>query len=981
MPDSNLGPRWRHMARILRAEGALTVAARKALDSLTTYAARALPGAGYDVHQLSGEAAGWNTSLASLLGEVEAVFMTAWGRAERGTIDPGPYATRHLESVQNRLARIPDEVFDTIRTELVLGREAQESIPQLAARVDGLLGDSERWANRATLIARTEVMAANGSGSNGSARAAALYLEVDESLVAKTWLATNDGRTRETHAEADGQVVYGLSTPFIVGGAELEYACDSNGPAAEVIQCRCTTLYSYPGDPDYPTGLDVSSSEPGETPLDAAVAIAAAATPQEDDMAEDNETRTGVVVVAIPSAGDPVYGIGPEDKHATLLYFGDVEGGDNPNALLTDEFRTALSSAIAQVAAGEVPEGVESVEGVESLGDDGAQVWMLGGDFLPGLRGDLLSAGDGIQAVLDAVEQFPSFRPHVTIGYPDEGLTDEDVAAAVAVESITFDRLALWWAGEQTEWPLAGPEPEEAPVETDTEQVAASASLLMSNDTVTAAAGDPAPVPPAQTLDAGEPAPTVNPEGELGQPGPEDDDRFYGVMVVEDSQTGDGRVFAPGSIGWDNTPLPIPLGWQVADAMGHDGSVVCGRIDTIERYGNLIGYTGTWDTEGAGYETRRLVEGQFLTGLSVDTDDFDAIVVDADGNPLDPMAMMFEGDMTDPILLVQSSRIRSAAMCRVPAFVEAFVANGTPPAGWSGERPGAVAPGEEPVEVVVEVTDEVVVEELVASAVRAGNPPAQVPSLLDYSNPNLEGPTPITVTDDGRVYGHIATWGVCHIGYDGTCVTPPHSLTGYAHFLKGEVETDGGIVPVGRVTMETGHADGSLSAGAAAAHYDNTGSAVANVTCGEDEHGIWFSGRLLERTTPVQIAELRAAGAVSGDWRRIGGNLELVATLACNVPGFPIPRLAIAASGERQLSLVASGVVTPDNAAADRGAPFSMDEVARHAVAIIDRRTRAHAAQARLRVHREAKAAHLLERFQQDRKNRVAAAAARLGRE
>jgi hypothetical protein len=29
------------------------------------------------------------------------------------------------------------------------------------------------------------------------------------------------------------------------------------------------------------------------------------------------------------------------------------------------------------------------------------------------------------------------------------------------------------------------------------------------------------------------------------------------------------------------------------------------------------------------------------------------------------------------------------------------------------------------------------------------------------------------------------------------------------------------------------------------------------------------------------------ASDVSGDWRRIGGNLELVAVLAVNVPGFP----------------------------------------------------------------------------------------------
>jgi hypothetical protein len=44
-----------------------------------------------------------------------------------------------------------------------------------------------------------------------------------------------------------------------------------------------------------------------------------------------------------------------------------------------------------------------------------------------------------------------------------------------------------------------------------------------------------------------------------------------------------------------------------------------------------------------------------------------------------------------------------------------------------------------------------------------------------FRNPHLDGPTPLTVTDDGRVYGHLALWGTCHTGFDGVCIEPPHS--------------------------------------------------------------------------------------------------------------------------------------------------------------------------------------------------------------
>src|SRR5690606_31672578 len=116
-------------------------------------------------------------------------------------------------------------------------------------------------------------------------------------------------------------------------------------------------------------------------------------------------------------------------------------------------------------------------------------------------------------------------------------------------------------------------------------------------------------------------------------------------------------------------------------------------------------------------------------------------------------------------------------------------------------------------------------------------------------------PTALTVTKEGRVFGHLALWGTCHTGHatGGQCVTPPTNTSGYAGFLTGAVRTaEGHEVAVGRITLGTGHANLKLNAAQTSRHYDNTGSAVVDIVTGEDTHGIWFSGALRPGVTPEQ---------------------------------------------------------------------------------------------------------------------------------
>jgi hypothetical protein len=157
-----------------------------------------------------------------------------------------PFIARYLAEVRNRLVRVPDEVYDLVAHELAVGVNLGEGIPELRARIDIVLSTSgsERWPNRATVIARTEAI---GAMNGGRADSFTAYAEETGEELERVWLATDDNRTRHTHEVADGQR-QPLGQPFIVGGFELRFPGDPLGPPQEVIQCRCTMLLVEPGE-------------------------------------------------------------------------------------------------------------------------------------------------------------------------------------------------------------------------------------------------------------------------------------------------------------------------------------------------------------------------------------------------------------------------------------------------------------------------------------------------------------------------------------------------------------------------------------------------------------------------------------------------------------------------------------------------------------------------------------------------------------
>lgn len=414
--------------------------------------------------------------------------------------------------------------------------------------------------------------------------------------------------------------------------------------------------------------------------------------------------------------------------------------------------------------------------------------------------------------------------------------------------------------------------------------------------------------------------------------------KWRASMVPEATLTDDGRAFAPDSITWRELPLTL-MAMIETTAGGHEGALVSGRIDRIWRDANgMIWGEGIFDEGDYGMDIARMVGDGTLRGISVDVAVANYEVgprsnwFDDDGNwaPSTEEAaeessladLLFGGeDEKQVIFVVTEGVIGAATVCPFQAFADAkieltasLIASASPAlwtvtsqAGWIvTQHPKTEATG-----VPVEGVEVPAGEEGVLTAAAAGLVPLAPPAEW-FENPSLTELTPLVVTADGRIYGHAAAWDTCHISIPDVCTVAPHSNAEYAYFHLKEVEcADGESVSCGTITLETGHADRTLKRAQAAAHYDNTGLAAADVKAGEDEFGIWVAGALRSDMDATKVRELRGA-VLSGDWRNVNGQLELVALLAVNVPGFPIPRtralVAAGDDGNHVMTLVAAGV-------------------------------------------------------------------------
>ena len=123
-----------------------------------------------------------------------------------------------------------------INAETLQGILQGESMDKIAKRLRNV---QEMNKTQAIRSARTIVTGAENKGRQDSyARA-----EADGIILQKEWLATNDGRTRHSHAMLDGAIV-DQDKKFDNG---LMYPGDPSGRPEEVYNCRCTIVAKVNG--------------------------------------------------------------------------------------------------------------------------------------------------------------------------------------------------------------------------------------------------------------------------------------------------------------------------------------------------------------------------------------------------------------------------------------------------------------------------------------------------------------------------------------------------------------------------------------------------------------------------------------------------------------------------------------------------------------------------------------------------------------
>jgi len=391
------------------------------------------------------------------------------------------------------------------------------------------------------------------------------------------------------------------------------------------------------------------------------------------------------------------------------------------------------------------------------------------------------------------------------------------------------------------------------------------------------------------------------------------------IFFLEGWETSDGRYFEPGGFGRRDLPQTLMAmvrnpegGW------GHDGAIIAGRIDRMERYdasavinretGQPFGAgVFAWRAEGwliphpdqpGSQATLDYVRNKSLRGVSVDLGEVEA--------EIDVLEEDEEGFPEKVRFRATSGSIGQATICPFAAFPGAYIelaeeeplADEELPEVDAARAITIVASSPHPVE---------------PTGIAPVTPPSAWFARVEQLNPTRhvylarhpDG------TPTGQVWGYIAQWGVPHTGFaDREVLAPRLGESGYRTFMsQGSVYTaEGEELSVGILTYGGGHLmDMNAGVQAALHHYDNAGTGYAKIVCGEDDFGVWYAGALSPLLTRAQIEDF-AAHPVSGDWRANAGDrqVRLCAALSVNTAGFNIGAKAhIAASGAR--ALIAAG--------------------------------------------------------------------------
>jgi HK97 family phage portal protein len=142
--------------------------------------------------------------------------------------------TKIANDIEQRSALINQTTADQLRDVLRAGLDANEGPFDIAKRIGAYFDDISGY--RAEMIARTETARAQSGASVDTWRE--LRDDMGSPIVSsKEWISARDDAVRDTHAEADGQVV-GLDEDFNVGEDAMP-APGMGGDPGENVNCRC----------------------------------------------------------------------------------------------------------------------------------------------------------------------------------------------------------------------------------------------------------------------------------------------------------------------------------------------------------------------------------------------------------------------------------------------------------------------------------------------------------------------------------------------------------------------------------------------------------------------------------------------------------------------------------------------------------------------------------------------------------------------
>lgn len=476
----------------------------------------------------------------------------------------------HVEATEALLDAIGDRLAAEATEALAQGLNAGESVDELKDRLAAVFAadGAQLGEGRAARIAMTEATRAWNAGTLAAAQA---LTGPDRPLV-KQWLTRNDERVRAAHREVNGQLQL-LDDPFDVAGTPMLYPGDPTAPAALTVGCRCILR---------------TATAPERTASMGEVADVL------EEMAAAAEVHTGAMIALVPTDADAQRlalegGEVAEQLHTTLFFLGKA-------ADWTDEQRGDLISRIARAATYLEPINARIFGAAQwnPTSDEPAWVWSVGNDRDndSGPYGQLESARYETTWALEDGHDDPQLPPqhtpwvaHITAAYSSDDWRERMQAL---VGPLTFDRIRVAFGGQNTDIPLSG----------------------------AAIYADDFDEPVAEPIEYEEHPQLLT----WSTPGST-------ALAFENQQTGDGRVFAPGALYWDDGPWPL----QYADEMngGHDGARLAGAIYDMNRNVDLIKAFGVlYMNTSAGVEAAMLLAQGAPLGVSVDLDSVDLELVD-----------------------------------------------------------------------------------------------------------------------------------------------------------------------------------------------------------------------------------------------------------------------------------------------------------------------------------------------------------------